>query len=502
MGERDVKEPGTIKSMYQKGRDTGEMLSHGFRRTAKVVTGHEGAVVDGAKTAVEGFGKFLGNVGQVIGRGSRFAQGYVKNNLDEAAEQVQGFVTGGPDAGATRQFLGKGAKIATQLGGNAVVFLTKGVELTGQGIEATGDGAVRIAPGIAGAAGGTLRGTATAAADAVDAAGISSARIDELRAEFEALGRDEVQRGQARLQDIETAAKRNRRGDLLELLTVGGVSLANVLRHPGEVPADVERAFALAYPHLALHENFAQAVDGLSTQELMGFVSGVKGKLFEIQLVDHFNHGYLPDGYHAELAMSATQPGWDIRIVDAHGHVDQLIQAKATESAQYVHDALVRYPDIDVTTTSEVHAQLVARGLAEHVHNSGIAEHTLQTKVEMAAAAHGSFDLGDLAPSSIGLAVIAMSVLMSKRGESYQDIGTEIGERASRTTIMGLGAKGVMIVTHNWWLGLALGVGSNWLASQGREKRQMFDQLSAALTHMRARRDRLDFDLQPGLSQG
>jgi hypothetical protein len=32
-------------------------------------------------------------------------------------------------------------------------------------------------------------------------------------------------------------------------------------------------------------------------------------------LVDHLNNGGLPDGFHAALAHSANQAGWDIQVL-------------------------------------------------------------------------------------------------------------------------------------------------------------------------------------------
>ena len=52
-----------------------------------------------------------------------------------------------------------------------------------------------------------------------------------------------------------------------------------------------------------------------TARELVGFVSGVKGKLFELQYVDYLNDGHLPDGFRAELAGNPTNPGWDIAII-------------------------------------------------------------------------------------------------------------------------------------------------------------------------------------------
>ncbi len=90
------------------------------------------------------------------------------------------------------------------------------------------------------------------------------------------------------------------------------------------------------------------------------------------------------------------------------------------------------YPDIDVTTTTEVHAQLVAHGAADHV-TSGVSEVVLQQKVEVAVAAgHHHLDAGDLVPSSIGLAVIALLSFMDK-SLSLEQKGAEFGDRGSQS---------------------------------------------------------------------
>ena len=52
--------------------------------------------------------------------------------------------------------------------------------------------------------------------------------------------------------------------------------------------------------------------------------------------------------------MDPSQPGWDIQILNADGTVDQVLQAKATESVSYVKEALEKYPDIEIVTTEEV----------------------------------------------------------------------------------------------------------------------------------------------------
>ena len=233
-------------------------------------------------------------------------------------------------------------------------------------------------------------------------------------------------------------------------------------------------------------ESFSDAVDRMSANELLGLTSGVKGKLFELELVDHLNHGGLPDGFHAEIAQSATQPGWDIQVTDAQGHVDELLQAKATESASYVKEALERYPDIDVTTTTEVHAQLLAMGLAQNVHNSGISEAVLQAKVDAAAHAGSAFDASDLVPSSLGLAVIALSAFMNKE-TSLREKGAAFGSRSAKAGTASAVGKVAMVATQTWWIGLIAGVGSSWLASKGHGKREQYDALKRALEVMKSR---------------
>jgi len=337
------------------------------------------------------------------------------------------------------------------------------------------------------------------ASNTLDSLALPASRIGEMREQLRTLGHLEMTRSAQRMQAIALAQKRRRKDELLDLLVVAGVTLSQVLRDPASVPENVQKAFALAYPNLAQTETFLDAVERLSSDELVGLVSGVKGKLFELELVDHLNNGGLPDGYHAEIADSATQPGWDIRVLDEHGQVSELLQAKATESVQYVQEALQRYPDIDVTTTTEVHAQLTALGLAENVHGSGISEAALQAKVE-AAAAHSdaAFDASDLVPSSIGLAVIALSVFM-KKDASLREKGEHFGQRSAKAGVSAGVGKAALIATQTWWIALIGGVATNWLAGRGQEKREQYEALNKALEVMQERETALSI---PALQLG
>lgn len=60
----------------------------------------------------------------------------------------------------------------------------------------------------------------------------------------------------------------------------------------------------------------------------------------------------------AELAHHANNPGWDIVVHDAHGHIDNLLQLKATVSLDYVREAIAAHPEIDVVVPHELYQKL------------------------------------------------------------------------------------------------------------------------------------------------
>ena len=90
-------------------------------------------------------------------------------------------------------------------------------------------------------------------------------------------------------------------------------------------------------------------------------------------------------------------------------------------------------------------------------------------------------------PSSIGLAVIALSVFMGK-DTTLREKGAAFGSRSARAGASSAAGKLAMIATQTWWLGLIAGVGSSWLTSHGRGKRERYEVLKTALTTMKERR--------------
>ena len=477
-----------------------EATANGVYRVTDLVARNDGRIADGAQAVTGVVGSGLDKAGKGLASASQQASQVLHGNASRAAERVRETITGSGSAGTARKAAGAFAGFATKALVHAAGLAAGAAAAGGKAVAATGRLAERSAPAVGGTAGGLVRGAAGMASNTLDSLALPASCIGEMREQLRTLGQMEMTRSAQRMQAIALAQKRRRKDELLDLLVVAGVTLSQVLRDPASVPENVQKAFALAYPDLAQTQTFSDAVARMSSDELVGLVSGVKGKLFELELVDHLNSGGLPDGYHAEIAGSATQPGWDIRVLDEHGQVSELLQAKATESVQYVQEALQRYPDIDVTTTTEVHAQLTALGLAENVHGSGISEAALQAKVDAAAAAHSNaaFDASDFVPSSIGLAVIALSVFM-KKDASLREKGERFGQRSAKAGVSAGVGKAALVATQTWWIALLGGVATSWLAGRGQGKREQYEALKKALEVMQERKKAL---LTPTLRLG
>lgn len=117
----------------------------------------------------------------------------------------------------------------------------------------------------------------------------------------------------------------------------------------------IKEAFEIANPNIDI-----SALTERSGDEIAGFINNTKGKYFEILVRDGLNNGEtfgdvaLREGQRAVIAESATQPGWDLQILNNDGTIDTALQLKATSSLGYIKEALEKYPDIDILSTSEV----------------------------------------------------------------------------------------------------------------------------------------------------
>ena len=68
-----------------------------------------------------------------------------------------------------------------------------------------------------------------------------------------------------------------------------------VMLSPNQVPDTIEAAYAAAYPERAERGSFAERAQQLDGDAIVGYVSGIKGKLFEQQYRDYLNAGQLPE---------------------------------------------------------------------------------------------------------------------------------------------------------------------------------------------------------------
>ena len=146
--------------------------------------------------------------------------------------------------------------------------------------------------------------------------------------------------------------------EVLEVAAIAAdVSLDKVFNLGREPEADplFREAFNRQYPNVDI-----ETLIGASDDRLDGLANGVKGKYFEMLVRDRLNAGdrlgelQLQPGQTARLAESPTQPGWDLRIENEDGTIDELLQTKATASMSYVKEALVEHPEIRVVVPSEV----------------------------------------------------------------------------------------------------------------------------------------------------
>lgn len=265
----------------------------------------------------------------------------------------------------------------------------------------------------------------------------------------------------------------NRSKKAVDCLMLGGESLAVIIssRH---IPEYIQSAYEAAYPKLSSEVGLLEKLSELKGDQLLGFVSGIKGKLFEQQYAEYLNSGSLPDGYSAVLAESANQPGWDLRIEGPNSETVEILQAKATDSVGYVVRALEKNPSIDVVTTEEVYGHLVMSGVSEGIINSGISNASLEASLDSAVEA-SSIDM-DFSPPWFTLALIAFTTYKDESLTLYQK-ARSAGDRSGKAYLSFLVGGALGAVTNTWWLGVVGTVASRYVADEGKRRRAVFEKM-------------------------
>lgn len=370
----------------------------------------------------------------------------------------------------------------TGLVARAVTVVVEGVgkatagaaELTGVVVATAGAKTAKHSDTIGVAVAGTLVGAAGMVGGAADAVAVSD---DEIRTAQQHLKNARMAYGEKRKAYELALAQRypGKRERLMEQFTIGGFTLGGLVAGR-QVPDEIAAAYAAAYPAESRLVDFREKVESLSSgDELEGLVNGVKGKLFELKYVEELNAGGLPEGWHAELATSATQPGWDIQIVDGHGDVQELISAKATEHVGYVNEALDRYPDIDVVTTSEVYAAMAGTPEGANLMDGGVSHMEVLGETQDAVAGQaGILDEAVLSALAAGPAAFKhFSDTDRPMAERTAGFSRHVG-RAKTASMAGAAA---MAAVPLWPVAFLTAAGLSMAASVGNNKREQLQRL-------------------------
>ncbi|MGA8728539.1 MAG: hypothetical protein WB608_07290 [Terracidiphilus sp.] len=285
--------------------------------------------------------------------------------------------------------------------------------------------------------------------------------------------------------------------DFVDSAVIGGVSVADILAGrvaEWQIPSSVLEAFHDQYPQYGT--GFVEAVNHFhgDPERLMGLVNGVKGKLFELDYVAWLNHGNLPDGLTAELAHSATNPGWDIAIHDAHGHVSELLQMKATDSISYVHEAIATHPDIPVVVPHELYEKMAENHDAfAHILDGHEALNNLNGHItdavghaETAGAAEHFPTIGPVVV--IGLAV-ALNYRRYRRGRmTLSDLMRNVGERGALAVLASGAGWAAALLAHEPFFGLPTSIAVRLFGGQlfhNRRRRELLAGLVDAVSDSR-----------------
>jgi hypothetical protein len=255
------------------------------------------------------------------------------------------------------------------------------------------------------------------------------------------------------------------RGDLQEAAVVGGLLLVDATLETA-APAEMQRAFAAAYPGLAVNESVDDAIARLdeNPDALEGLLSGIKGKLFEQRAADALS-GELPDGTHVKLATSATQPGHDLEFISDSGEVYGVLQAKAVSTPGEIIEHYERYPEIPVIATEEVRATLADHpALAKWQPDIAVSD----LDQEMAQLVEGASSIEAI---PLGTSAVLLWHLSTGEGDLEARL-CRAGDVIGRNVPMVLVAGAVGTLTGTLWCVIPAAMYTRWLTGEGKKARQ------------------------------
>lgn len=205
-----------------------------------------------------------------------------------------------------------------------------------------------------------------------------------------------------------------------------------------ELPAGVSTALERIAPGFDLDvlASYPQsAMDGLA--------NAVKGALFELEVSQLVEAGDipLPEGV-AEFALveSFNTPGIDAQLFDAHGDLIDVVQLKASGSADLIAHHLQSHPEVtNVWTTSEAALDAGARGF-EGVFDTGLSDVELAALVDEALGDQASTAFSEVVdealPQLAFLLVGLQAAWRLSRGEPADSVLADVRRRATSATAL------------------------------------------------------------------
>ena len=259
--------------------------------------------------------------------------------------------------------------------------------------------------------------------------------------------------------------------ELADACVLSGLTATQML-YEG-VPEDVQEAFEKQYPDLAAENSFIDTWSSYDDYEArLGFVNGIKGKLFEIKYVEHLNENLDP-GYSASMSSNPVNEGWDIKITGPNNEIENLLSLKATTTAGYVKDAIESYPEIDVVTLSDLQGQLSSINGIGNVTTSNISNENLLLQISEATGNQAFFS------PTVPLLAVGYLIFDSYKAsdlsifKQHQQFSKRASNLVVDTTIISASATP--------FIGIPLVIGKAILFRGARKKREIVKYLKAQL---------------------
>jgi len=167
------------------------------------------------------------------------------------------------------------------------------------------------------------------------------------------------------------------------------------------------------------------------TANFQGLVSGIKGKIFEINLEESLEKTY--PGWAFSIAENPTQPVWDLKGIGPDGQ-EMLVQAKmgGAENVADVKARMLENPEVMFATSTEIQekilessSELSSQFINVDVSNSELTEEVV-SNIEQLMANYGidaPDDIADILPF-IGEIIAGMRLLyeLSRVKKDFKDI--------------------------------------------------------------------------------